>query len=96
MLAVFLRPAWSPSRVVDSLRGSAYLMYVIHYAVVSWLLYLLLGAALPGVAKAAIAFVATVALTWTISATLRRLARGGRRDPAGSPLLASTVDQPAA
>jgi hypothetical protein len=96
LLAVFVRPAWSRSRIVDSLRANAYAMYVIHYAFVSWLLYALLGAALPGAAKAAIAFVATVALTWATSAALRRLARAFRCGPAGAPLLAGPADQPAA
>jgi hypothetical protein len=72
-------------------------MYVIHYVFVSWILYALLGAALPAVAKAGIAFAATVVLTWATAAGMRRFARGCRRAPAGPPMLAAPgpLDQPA-
>jgi hypothetical protein len=39
---------WPRSRLLASLRASAYAMYVVHYAIVSWVLYALLDLAVPG------------------------------------------------
>lgn len=71
-LAGFLRVRWPRSRLLDSLRASAYAMYVVHYAIVSWLLYALLGVALPAAAKAGLAFVGAVAASWLVAVAVRR------------------------
>ena len=63
-LAVFLRFARKRRKVFDSLSANCYGMYVIHYVVVSWLLYAMLKARLPGTAKGSIVFVCAVVLCW--------------------------------
>jgi hypothetical protein len=72
-LALFVRFAKTHNRVWDSLSANAYGMYLIHYAFVSWLQYALLKAALPGVAKGALVFLAAVLLSWGTTAALRRI-----------------------
>jgi hypothetical protein len=81
LLAAFLRVPWPRARVLDSLRGNAYAMYVVHYAFVSWLLYALLGAALPASAKAGVAFAGAAAGSWLVAAVLRRIGRAVRAAP---------------
>ena len=71
-LALFVRFA-RQGRVADSLRANAYGMYVTHYAFVNWLQYALLGAALSGAAKAMLVFLGAVALSWGLTAALRRI-----------------------
>ena len=73
-LAGFLRVPW-PRCLLDSLRANAYTMYVVHYAIVSWVLYALLGVALPGAAKFGLAFTAALAASWLVAASLRGFAR---------------------
>jgi peptidoglycan/LPS O-acetylase OafA/YrhL len=84
VMAVFLRFA-RPSAILDSLRDNAYGMYLVHYAIVTWVQYALLPAPWPGLAKAAVAFGATVALSWFTAAMARRVAqhRSTRREPIG-------------
>jgi surface polysaccharide O-acyltransferase-like enzyme len=71
-LAGFLRLRWPRSRLLDSLRASAYAMYVVHYAIVNWLLYALLGVALPAAAKFGLAFLAAVSASWLVAIAVRR------------------------
>jgi surface polysaccharide O-acyltransferase-like enzyme len=59
--------------MLDSLRDNAYGMYLIHYAFVSWLQYALLKATLPAIAKGSVGFLATLALSWSVTAVLRRI-----------------------
>jgi surface polysaccharide O-acyltransferase-like enzyme len=68
-----VRFAKARSRVLDSLRDNAYGMYLIHYAFVSWLQYALLKVALPAFVKGSLAFSATLALSWGVTAALRRI-----------------------
>ena len=84
VMAVFLRFA-RPSAILDSLRDNAYGMYLVHYAIVTWVQYALLPAPWPGLVKAAVAFGATVALSWFATAMARRVAlhRLTRREPIG-------------
>ena len=72
-LAVFVRFARTRVKAFDSLTDSAYGMYLIHYAFVTWLQYALLKAALPAVAKGPLVFVGTVALSWGATVALRRI-----------------------
>jgi len=65
-------------KVWDSLSANAYGMYLIHYAFSSWLQYSLLKAALPAIAKGSLVFVGTVALSWSVTAMLRRIPVVGR------------------
>ena len=72
-LALFLRFMNKPVLWLNSLSPNAYGIYLIHYVFVIWLQYLLLDANLPAVAKAAIVFSATLALSWGTIATVRRV-----------------------
>jgi len=84
VLAVFLRFA-RPSAILDSLRDNAYGMYLVHYAIVTWVQYVLLPAPWPGLVKAVVAFGSTVALSWFVTAMARRMAlpRSTGRTPIG-------------
>ena len=72
-LALFVRFAKTRNRVLDSLRDNAYGMYLIHYAFVSWLQYALLKTGLPAIAKGSVVFLGTLALSWSVTAALRRI-----------------------
>jgi len=72
-LAVFARFARQRRKVYDSLTANAYGMYLIHYAVVSWLQLALLKSQMPAVARGSLVFVGTVLLSWGATATLRRI-----------------------
>ncbi len=72
-LAVFLRFARKRSRVFDSLSVNCYGMYVIHYVIVSWLLYVMVKAELPAIAKGSIVFVCALVLCWGAIAAIRRI-----------------------
>ncbi len=76
-LALFVRFA-RPGRVGDSLSANAYGMYITHYVFVTWLQYALLRAALPGAVKGTLVFVGAVALSWSLTAALRRIPAVGR------------------
>jgi peptidoglycan/LPS O-acetylase OafA/YrhL len=74
VLAVFARFAgrWT-GRAWASLDRNAFGIYLLHYALVSWLQYVLLGASLPGYAKGLVVIVGALALSWATSALLMRL-----------------------
>ncbi len=72
-LALFLRFAGKARGVLDSLGANAYGIYLLHYASVTWLQFALLDAPLPGYAKAAPVFTGAVALSWGLSAMVRRI-----------------------
>jgi peptidoglycan/LPS O-acetylase OafA/YrhL len=71
-LALFVRFA-RRGRIGDSLASNAYGMYITHYPLVSWLQYALLGSTLAGAAKGTLVFVGAVALSWLVTAGLRRI-----------------------
>jgi peptidoglycan/LPS O-acetylase OafA/YrhL len=72
-LALFVRFAKTRNGILDSLRDNAYGMYLIHYAFVSWLQYALLKTGLPAIAKGSVVFLGTLALSWSVTAALRRI-----------------------
>lgn len=72
-LALFLRFAKTPRPIFDSLRDNAYGMYLIHYACVSWLQYAVLKVELTAPIKALMVFVGTLAVSWSVTAFLRRI-----------------------
>ena len=78
LLALFTRFAKTRRRIFDSLTASAYGMYLIHYAFVTWLQYSLLKIALPGIAKGFIVLAGVVLLSWAATAALRRIPAVGR------------------
>lgn len=72
MIAFFVRKMRAPRRIWDSLAANAFGIYVLHYPIVVWLQYALLGAPLPGWAKGSIAIVSAIAASWLATAALRR------------------------
>ncbi len=72
-IAVFIRYAQRAHRVANNLGANAYGIYVVHYVCVSWLQLAILRVALPGIAKAAIVFVAATLASWGISAAWRAM-----------------------
>jgi peptidoglycan/LPS O-acetylase OafA/YrhL len=70
-LAAFTRFA-RPSAVMDRLSRNAYGMYLLHYFVVSWVAYALLGARLGGAAKGLVVFLCAAAASLGITMLLRR------------------------
>ncbi len=66
------RPAW------DSLSANAYGIYLIHYIFVLWLQYLMLPLDLPAVPKFALTFAGSLALSWIITAWVRRIPLVGK------------------
>jgi len=73
-LALFVRFARTRRKVWDSLTANAYGIYLIHYALVSWLQLALLKAHLAALAKGSLVFVGAVLLGWGTTAGLRRIA----------------------
>jgi len=86
-LALFLRFA-RRGPVGDSLAANAYGMYITHYFLVTWLQYALLGASLPGSVKGTVVFVGAVALSWALTAALRRIPAVARLISPGVPATA--------
>ena len=76
-MAAFVRFARRPNRVVDSLSANAFGIYLLHYACVSWLQWLLLPASLSGPVKGTLVFVGAVLLSWGLSAAFRRVLFSG-------------------
>jgi hypothetical protein len=57
---------------LDSLSGNAYGMYLIHYAFVVWLQYLLLPTGLNAATKFAIVLAGALSLSWSTSVVFAR------------------------
>jgi|SRR5579884_3274999 len=72
-LALFERFVRGPSRWFDSLSVNSYGIYLVHYAVVSWILFALAPLAWPAALKAGVAFTASLGVSWAVVAALRRL-----------------------
>jgi hypothetical protein len=73
ILGVFLKYKQSGSSVLDLLQADAYGMFLVHYAIVLWLQYWLFDLDIPAIAKALIAFMLTVLLSWAATAALRKI-----------------------
>ena len=79
VLALFLRFDNDRTSILDPLRESAYGIYIIHYAPLLWLQYLLFGLSfgpvdqLTAIIKAVIVFVLTLAISWAATVALRKL-----------------------
>jgi hypothetical protein len=72
-LALFVRFATRRRWIYDSLSENEYGMYLIHYMFVSWLQLAILSAPLPAVAKGLLVFAGVLLLSWSTSASLRRI-----------------------
>ena len=62
-----------PWTMLDRMQGDAYGIFLVHYPIVLWLQYWLFDYNLPAIAKATIAFVLTVVLSWAVTAALRKI-----------------------
>ncbi len=67
-LALFHHFTFPPSRLLDSLRANAYGIYLIHYPLVVWTQYFLLGWPLGAIAKATIVFGVSLSGSWGLIA----------------------------
>jgi hypothetical protein len=77
-LALSVRFAGSRLRVLESLTRNSYGIFLIHYAIVSWLAFALLGAALPAFVKFLYAFAGALALSWAATILIRRIPGAAR------------------
>jgi glucans biosynthesis protein C len=78
LAAIFLRFATVYSAVFDSLSANAYGIYLVHYAFVIWLQYLLLGVGLFAIGKGLLVFTAALLLSWATTAAVCRIPIGAR------------------
>lgn len=73
LLAVFVRFFSRRIAILDSLVANAYGIYLVHYALVSWLQYALLDAQLSAIQKGLTVFSATLLLSWAAAAAIRAI-----------------------
>ncbi|SDR89143.1 acyltransferase family protein [Bradyrhizobium canariense] len=73
ILAYFLRFKQSGWSLLDPMQPDAYGMFLVHYPIALWLQYWLFDFDLPAIVKVAIVFVLTVALSWALTAALRKI-----------------------
>jgi len=73
ILAHFLRFKQSGWSILDPMQPDAYGIFLVHYPIVLWLQYWLFDFDLPAIAKALVAFALTVALSWAVTAALRKI-----------------------
>ena len=73
ILALFLRFGQRERSIFDPIQGEAYGMFLLHYPFCLWIQYALLSAPLPAIAKVAIVFPATLAVSYGLTVMLRRL-----------------------
>jgi len=78
IMAYFLRFKQSGWSMLDPMQADAYGMFLVHYPIVLWLQYWLFDFDLPAIAKASIAFVLTVLLSWAATAALRKIPGANR------------------
>ena len=72
-LAVFRGLELRPSRLMDSLSRSAYVMYLVHYVFITWAQKSLMPLPVHASVKAAMVFASTVVLSWLTAQVLTRL-----------------------
>ncbi|MBI2813366.1 MAG: acyltransferase [Opitutae bacterium] len=73
LLATFARKWSVETPLWASLRRNAFGMYLVHYAIVTWLQYALLAVEWPGLLKAFVVTTLAILFSWIIAAGLRRL-----------------------
>jgi hypothetical protein len=73
ILAYFLRFKRAGWSILDPMQQEAFGMFLIHYPIVLWLQYWMSGYDWPAIAKALIAFVLTVFLSWGATVVLRKI-----------------------
>lgn len=73
VLASFARWGHRTNVLTTGLTRSAFGMYLVHYLIVTWLQFALLGVALPGLVKAALVTILAIGASWGATVLLRRL-----------------------
>ena len=73
ILAFFLRFRRSGWSMLDPMQKDAYGIFLVHYAFVLWIQYWLYDVDLPAIFKVLIGFSLTLALSWALTAGLRRI-----------------------
>jgi peptidoglycan/LPS O-acetylase OafA/YrhL len=71
--AVFLRFARSSLWLLDTMRPSAYGIYLLHFIFLIWLQYIVFDPAFPAFVKFAIVFTGTLSMSWALTALLRKI-----------------------
>jgi peptidoglycan/LPS O-acetylase OafA/YrhL len=71
--AFYLRFEKSSLRLLDTLRPSAYGIYLLHYIFIIWLQYAVYDPPLPAFAKFAIVLIGTLSLSWGLTLLLRKI-----------------------
>jgi hypothetical protein len=78
ILAFFLNSREPGPTLLDRMQSEAYGMFLVHYPIVLWLQYWLFDFDISAIAKASIAFVLTVALSWAATHALRKIPGASR------------------
>jgi len=73
ILAYFLRFKQSGLSILDPMQADAFGIFLVHYPIVLWLQYWMFDYDIPAIAKALVAFVLTVLLSWATSILLRKI-----------------------
>ena len=73
VLSVFPAFASSSMKLLDAMRPQAYGIFVTHYVFIIWLQYAVYDYSWPAFVKFAIVFGGTLALSWTVTALLRKI-----------------------
>jgi peptidoglycan/LPS O-acetylase OafA/YrhL len=78
IFAFFLHSKAPGPTLLDRMQADAYGMFLVHYPIVLWLQYWMFDFDWPAIAKATIAFVLTVILSWAATAALRKIPGANR------------------
>jgi hypothetical protein len=81
------------SRLFDNFAENAFSLYLFHYMFVVWLQYALLGLAVFALAKGAMVFAGTLALSWALTAAVRALPFGSHLIGAPRRLASATAER---
>jgi len=73
ILAFFLNSKEPGPTLLDRMQGDAYGMFLVHYPIALWLQYWLFDYDIHATVKASSVFVLTVALSWAVTAALRKI-----------------------
>lgn len=73
ILAFFLHSKAPGPNLLDRMQADAYGMFLVHYPIALWIQYALYDYGLPAIVKAAVGFVLTVILSWSVTAGLRKI-----------------------
>jgi peptidoglycan/LPS O-acetylase OafA/YrhL len=71
--AIFLRFARSSLWLLDTMRPSAYGIYLLHFIFLIWLQYIVFDPAFPAFVKFAIVFTGTLSMSWALTVLLRKI-----------------------